>query len=358
MKGEPTIDDVAKTAGVSRATVSRVINESPTVKSKTAEHVRQAMEALGYTPSLNRPGPKPKKNGISPLRTGAVAFVSVGGTGRLFQEPAMATLINDLQNACQERKLSLLMEQMTDASTIPFSISNRQVSAAIVWVAGRSTYQREAVANLARELPCVQLLSAGHPVEFLDHATVNDVAVGALAFRTLTDAGCQSFALVCCENAMHEALHVRGRAFLDRIQHENLPAVTYANKMERGTPSRIWPGDLCVAVDFDAIADDIQNRIKSKKKQPVGIFCTIDVDAGKLHQALERRSLLSNGNVRLIVAGTTEHYVGDLDPRPDLINLNFHEIIETTLERLIYRAQHQPKHYHTFLIQPALLSHE
>ena len=46
-----TINDVCKAAGVSKATVSRVINDSEHVKEKTRESVLAAMESLGYRPN-------------------------------------------------------------------------------------------------------------------------------------------------------------------------------------------------------------------------------------------------------------------------------------------------------------------
>jgi len=46
----PTIDDVAKEAGVSIATVSRVINQTNPVARKTAERVHSAIEDLNYQP--------------------------------------------------------------------------------------------------------------------------------------------------------------------------------------------------------------------------------------------------------------------------------------------------------------------
>ena len=46
-----TIGDVARAAGVSAATVSRVLNGSATVSSERADRVRQAAEALRYQPS-------------------------------------------------------------------------------------------------------------------------------------------------------------------------------------------------------------------------------------------------------------------------------------------------------------------
>lgn len=46
-----TIEQVADFAGVSVATVSRTLNNSPTVKPETAQRVRQAIEALNYVPN-------------------------------------------------------------------------------------------------------------------------------------------------------------------------------------------------------------------------------------------------------------------------------------------------------------------
>ena len=48
-----TIEDVALAAGVSRQTVSRVINRGPNVKAAVRTRVDEAIEALGYVPSLS-----------------------------------------------------------------------------------------------------------------------------------------------------------------------------------------------------------------------------------------------------------------------------------------------------------------
>lgn len=46
-----TINDVAKKAGVSTATVSRVLNDSALVKTKTREKIQAVIDECGYTPS-------------------------------------------------------------------------------------------------------------------------------------------------------------------------------------------------------------------------------------------------------------------------------------------------------------------
>ena len=47
----PSMFEVAKMAGVSHQTVSRVINHSPDVSDATREKVQKAIDALGYRPS-------------------------------------------------------------------------------------------------------------------------------------------------------------------------------------------------------------------------------------------------------------------------------------------------------------------
>ena len=48
MKSGPTIQDIAASAGVSKSTVSLVLQESPRIKAETAEKVREAARQLGY----------------------------------------------------------------------------------------------------------------------------------------------------------------------------------------------------------------------------------------------------------------------------------------------------------------------
>lgn len=47
----PTIKDVALRAGVSRSTVSRVMNNQPYVDEEKRKAVKQAMKELGYLPN-------------------------------------------------------------------------------------------------------------------------------------------------------------------------------------------------------------------------------------------------------------------------------------------------------------------
>jgi DNA-binding LacI/PurR family transcriptional regulator len=56
-----TISDVAQRAGVSKATVSRVLNNTAVVNKETKKRILEAIEALNYTPSFLAKGMRKKK---------------------------------------------------------------------------------------------------------------------------------------------------------------------------------------------------------------------------------------------------------------------------------------------------------
>ncbi len=51
ISGRATLEAVARAAGVSKATVSKVLNGRPGVSAETRAHVRRALRGVGYTPS-------------------------------------------------------------------------------------------------------------------------------------------------------------------------------------------------------------------------------------------------------------------------------------------------------------------
>ncbi|MFV2030130.1 LacI family DNA-binding transcriptional regulator [Neisseria sp. S1] len=68
-----TIYDVARLAGVSPKTVSRVLNQDAAVRDKTQASVRRAMVELGYIPSSAARTMRSKNSGLVGLITGAIS---------------------------------------------------------------------------------------------------------------------------------------------------------------------------------------------------------------------------------------------------------------------------------------------
>lgn len=68
-----TIYDVAKAAGVSPKTVSRVLNGDAPVRKETVNVVREAMATLGYAPSIAARTMRGHRSGLVGLITGAIS---------------------------------------------------------------------------------------------------------------------------------------------------------------------------------------------------------------------------------------------------------------------------------------------
>ena len=74
-----TIYDVARAAGVSPKTVSRVMNDEAPVNARTRELVEAAMSQLGYVPSSAARAMQCARTGLVGLVTGAISGPQAAG---------------------------------------------------------------------------------------------------------------------------------------------------------------------------------------------------------------------------------------------------------------------------------------
>jgi len=348
---EIKLADIAKTAGVSRATVSRVLNGSMAVKGKTAQLVRQTMDRMGYVRPLVRPGPKPRLGSSNKPRLGSIALVTIGSSRHVFENPTMAILIEELQKACRKKQLNLILDQMTSPEQIPLCVQSRQVDGAILMDFGPARNSPDCIAKMANLVPSVHLFAPGHPVEKIDHVTVNDVAVGALAFQVLQQAGCRSFHVLHWRDYFHESPIVRGRAFLDRAVLGGRPAQAWLQQSPKPAARSFWQGPAVEFPDLSSLVKDLNQS----EDGPQGLFLTLEDRAEELVRLLEEKKLLSQGKVVLVVAGNAVSLSTGFSSLVRRIDLDFPELIHTAVERLLYRAKHMPSRTLTFLVLPRLV---
>ncbi len=93
----PTISDVARQAGVSPATVSRVLQGATNVHPETRERVEQAIAELGYVPSA-------VARGLRSKRTGSLALVVPDITN-----PFWTTVVRGVEDIAHEHDYSVLL---------------------------------------------------------------------------------------------------------------------------------------------------------------------------------------------------------------------------------------------------------
>ncbi|MFC4334205.1 LacI family DNA-binding transcriptional regulator [Salininema proteolyticum] len=98
----PTLDTVARHAGVGRGTVSRVVNETGSVSERSREAVLAAVEELGYVPNH-------AARSLVTRRTGAVALVVTESQERLWSEPYFAGIVRGITEQLGEDDIRLML---------------------------------------------------------------------------------------------------------------------------------------------------------------------------------------------------------------------------------------------------------
>ena len=95
-----TLDDVAKEAGVSRATVSRVVNDYPHVSDEIRQHVQDCIDRLGYNPNFIA-------RSLASQRTGNIGLVFPNSIHNFFTDPYYPRLTEGIAHACNENDYTL-----------------------------------------------------------------------------------------------------------------------------------------------------------------------------------------------------------------------------------------------------------
>jgi DNA-binding LacI/PurR family transcriptional regulator len=102
LKLRPKLADVARQAGVSPATASRVLTGSARVRPETRREVEQAIAMLGYV--RNRAPRSPASR-----RTGSIAFVVCEDNSRVFSEPFFPSMLRSISSDLSARGMQLLL---------------------------------------------------------------------------------------------------------------------------------------------------------------------------------------------------------------------------------------------------------
>ena len=104
-----TIGDVARVAGVSRATASRALNDSPAVTEDTKEKVRAAVKETGFV--MNAQG-----RALAVGRAESVAILVTEPLDELFQDPTFASILRGITEGLAETPTLPMLLQASSAA--------------------------------------------------------------------------------------------------------------------------------------------------------------------------------------------------------------------------------------------------
>lgn len=153
-----TLEEIGRRAGVSRSTVSRVLNDHPDVRPAVRARVEAVIEETGYQPHH-------AARALVSNRSGLIGLVMLTEVDELFGDPYYSALVNGIQQACADHDLIFTIfpvyrhQRDSDALT-PQIVQGGFVDGVIVTAGPRSDRLISSLRDRGKPMVVV-----GHPVD-------------------------------------------------------------------------------------------------------------------------------------------------------------------------------------------------
>jgi len=271
-----TLGEVAKLAGVSKATASRAINGRSKVSAKAQTAVLDAVRELGYTPNGTA-------RSLVTRRTGSVAVILPESDERIFSDPFFARMLHLVSRALREHNLQLVLllaEPDDEEERLLLYLRGRYVDGAIVASHHRDDRLAEHLSDLG--LPCVFIGRPWLGSERVSYVDSDNIAAARQAVRVLLDSGRRRIATIAGPPDMRA-----GHDRLEGWRHELAEAGLGTDLVAHGDFTEESGARACAAL-LDA-ADDID-----------GIFAASDLMAQGAMRELVGRGIRVPEDVAIV----------------------------------------------------------
>ncbi len=320
-----SLSEVAKLAGVSHATVSRVINRRPGVSQDLTRKVRDAMKRLNYTPPAKRRGPKPKSR--SGVRTGNIALLFVGTDPTLVVAPVASGVLHAAEEALAERGFNMIVGQLSDSDRLPPTVANGQVDGILMHGYPPSANMTETL----QRFPTVWMLSQRRPHGYWgDRVAPDNQAIGRIAAEYLVERAHKHVAFFH-SNTTHMGFAVRANSFLEWAKESGVSTATIIADPQAEHLS-------AEQQDSQQHMDSLVNRLLDLSPRPTGLFVPRDTIAVKVYRTLRDHGI-EPGRDMTIVSCDNNNILAGLSPRPATIDIRPDVIGDRAVDQLIWRME-------------------
>jgi len=341
-----SITKVARIAGVSHATVSRVINNRRGVAPKTIEQVRRAMREVNYTPrapSLRR-GPRTKE--ARGLRTGNVAFLLFGlGESLIAQFPVLTHVLQEVQNALAREGLNMILGHVNDRGEMPPAVMVGEIDGAILHGHQPGRDSR----TILEPFPAVWVMTA--PEDFWgDQVQPDNERIGQLAAQYFLDRGHRRLAFLNIQ-PHHPAYETRLRMFSKKAAESVDASVAVVGPSGAEAPD--------IYEDVATLERRVRMMIRdfaTLSPPATGLFVPSDILAPTVYKALTLEGLAPGRDVTILSCNNERSILSGLLPCPATIDINVRSIARRATRQLLWRITNPEEDYRVrLLIKPTLV---
>lgn len=345
-----SIVDVSRRAGVSVATVSRVINNNPRVSPSAVGAVRRAMAELNYTPPpperryRRRPHTARKPNGVL---HGNAALLFPDSRDMALRTALSGRLMHGMNEALLGRGLHMIVTPLMPDGSLPACIANREVDGVIVRGATEVTEISELLAPLG--VPVVWLMTTNPEVPSVGDQVMEDVAeLGALGADYLLRRGHRKLVAI---NPVpgHASYGVRIEAFVKAVKQRT--ARDAAEGVESGIGVEV--------IEAEASMEDLIRRVVAWEKETlseVGLFLPLpDNELSAAYRVLREMGVTPGRDIGFIGCSYDPTRLGTLDPGLANVDVRAEAIAAAAGELLLWRLTHREEPRRRVMVAPGLV---
>lgn len=289
-----TIKDVAARAGVSVASVSRVLNDQGVVGEDTRARVREAVEALSYVPHSGA-------RSLITRRTDTVGVILPDLFGEFFSE-----LIRGMDRAAREKRLHLIVSSShDDADEASFAIKSMRGRVDGLIILSPHLDAAALAASLPKSLPVLLMNGGARDVE-RPSITVDNHGGAEAMTRHLLAQGRRRVAHVAGPGGNLEA-EARRAGYLAAMQAAGIEPVILDGDFDQASGYRAGAAIAAMDIRPDAVfaGNDMMALGVLLALQEAGLRCPEDVAVGGFDDvpisSLVRPALTT---MRIDIAGT------------------------------------------------------
>lgn len=225
---KPTVHDIAREAGVSLATVDRVLNARSGVRQKTIDRVQEAIRRIGYVRDTSAAN-------LARQRQYSFAFVLPEGPGQ-FAESLRTALREAYSSQLADRVLLKVISVPTnDPHAIVRTLMSldRHTLDGIALMVPETPQVRDAVARLKREGLAIVALVSGLPNSPCDFFVgIDSVAAGRTAALLMGKFVRKDGEILVVTNSMRSRDSLERRLGFDTVMTQDFPRLTVLPSVE------------------------------------------------------------------------------------------------------------------------------
>ncbi|MCC6683190.1 MAG: LacI family DNA-binding transcriptional regulator [Phycisphaeraceae bacterium] len=319
-----TTHQIAKRAGVSQATVSRVINNHPGVSAEKMAMVRQAMNQLGYMPTPSR-----RRVAAGGLRYNSVG-VLVLATDMFRDYSSVFTKSQwGVSRALSDRRINMIHADVQKPEQLPPAVAARQVDGLIL--AGGSMPPE--LAPHLEQFPA-SWISSRHGASG-DAVLAGNELIGRMAADYLLGRGHKHLAIL---NAFGGTAPMVARQ--DFFMFTAQRAGADVAHLVADAPAQFMQS---ATIDLDAVEQCVAqqvDRLLALDPRPTGLFVMMDYQVAMVYRVLARHGMRPGPQLDIIGCDDEKSTRLSLYPRPATIAIAAEAIGRRAVEQLLWRIAH------------------